>query len=64
MTDRIDPYVAQLAGQINQEWRDRESIACPHRAGECLWQHPDTCRQCLAQNRTVVMAVNKGGLKK
>ena len=34
------------------------------RCDKCAWVNPDTCKQCAAGRRTVVMAVNKGGIKR
>jgi hypothetical protein len=29
----------------------------------CKWAHPDTCKACQGVNKTVVLAVNKRGIK-
>jgi len=36
----------------------------PLRCETCKWAHPETCAACRADQRTVVLAVNKEGIKK
>jgi hypothetical protein len=34
------------------------------RGHTCPWAHSDTCRACRAGERSIVMSVNKEGVKK
>jgi hypothetical protein len=34
------------------------------KCSNCNWSHPDTCKACNAEQKVLVMVVNKGGIKR
>jgi hypothetical protein len=42
----------------------RQSLKVNHACQLCAWAHPDTCKQCRVNERTVVLAITKDGIKR
>jgi len=59
MIDNTAPdanLVWEIVGHLNEE-------IAREKCRECHWENADTCRACGTEHKTMVLAVNKSGIK-